>query len=251
MKNKTFYNVVSKTKLLDTFKKNKVMYNTYFGKEQPVGPVVNWSLDFSNPETQQEFVNAPVYSASDFEPGKLYKRNDLMIITPQELGTIILGNGSGSSGRAGYRYVFPEVPTGKVLTIEHEFKINKAIEQPTFASTTNLYSIFFANPNNTTPFGIGLTPSNINCRNSSGSDSVNCNWPEGLSIYDQLTFKIEYNDVTKICKYYVNDILLHTTPAIETAEAPYALMPSGASNSTAQNQTNITLYSVDITVSEV
>ena len=41
MKNKNFYNVVNKTKLIDVFKKNKVMYNTYFGKEQPIGPVVN------------------------------------------------------------------------------------------------------------------------------------------------------------------------------------------------------------------
>lgn len=250
MKNKTFYDVVSKTKLLDTFKKNKVMYNTYFGKEQPIGPV-NWLLDFSNPETQQEFVNAPVYISSDFEPGKLYKRNAKMIIEPLELGTDIKGDGSGSSGRAGYRYVFPEVPTGKVITIEHQVKINKTVEQPTYNTTTNLYSIFFANPSSTTPFGIGLSPANINCRNSSGSDSVNVNWPEGLTIYDHLTYKIEYNDVTKICKYYVNDHLLHTTPAIETAEAPYALMPSGSSNGNAQNQTNITLYSVNITVSEV
>lgn len=248
MKNSNFYNVVSKTKLLDTFKKNKVMFNTYFGlASEPT----NWALDFSNPETQQEFVNAPVYGSSDFEPGTLYRRNEAMIITPLELGTIILGDGSGSSGRAGYRYVFPEVPTGKVITVEHEFKINKATEEPTYASTTNLYSIFFANPNSTTPFGISLSPANINVRNSSGSDSVNYAWPEGLSIYDHLTVKMEYNDVTKICKYYLNDNLLHTTPAIETAEAPYGIMPSGASNVTAQNQTNITLYSVDITVSEV
>lgn len=62
---------------------------------------------------------------------------------------------------------------------------------------------------------------------------------------------MEYNDVTKICKYYINDTLLHTTPAIETAEAPYGIMPSGASNATAQTETSITLYSVDVTVSEV
>lgn len=173
MKNKTFYNVVSKTKLLDIFKKNKVMYNTYFGKEQPVGPVVNWSLDFSNPETQQEFINAPVYTSSDFEPGKLYKRNANMIITPVELGTIILGDGSGSSGRAGFKYVFPEVPTGKVVTIEHEIKINKSIDEPTYASNTNLYSLFLANPTGTTPFGISLNPGKINVRNSSGTDAVN------------------------------------------------------------------------------
>lgn len=170
MKNKTFYDVVSKTKLLDIFKKNKVMYNTYFGKEQPIGPVVNWSLDFSNPETQQEFVNAPVYTSSDFEPGKLYKRNANMVITPLELGTNIQGDGSGSSGRAGFKYVFPEVPTGKVVTIEHEILINKPAE-PSYATTTNLYSLFLANPTSTTPFGISLSPSSINCRNTSGTDS--------------------------------------------------------------------------------
>ena len=251
MKNKNFYNVVNKTKLIDVFKKNKVMMNTYFGKEQPIGPVVNWALDFSNPETQQEFVNAPVYSANDFEPGKLYKRNAKMIIEPLELGTNIKGDGSGSKGRAGYKYVFPEVPTGKVVTIEHQVKINKTVEAPTYATTTNLYSLFLANPTGTTPFGIALSPSSINCRNSSGSDSADYNWPEGLTIYDQLTLKMEYNDVTKICKYYINDTLLHTTPAIETAEAPYAITPSAASNNTAQTETSITLYSVDVTVSEV
>ena len=250
MKNKTFYDVVSKTKLLDTFKKNKVMYNTYFGKEQPIGPVVNWALDFSNPETQQEFVNAPVYTSSDFEPGKLYKRNNAMIITPLELGTSIQGDGSGSSGRAGFKYVFPEVPTGKVVTIEHQVKINKP-EEPSYATTTNLYSLFLANPTSTTPFGISLSPSSINCRNTSGTDSGTYNWPEGLTIYDHLTLKMEYNDVTKICKYYLNGSLLHTTPAIETATAPYAITPSGASNATAQNQTSVILYSVDVTVSEV
>lgn len=57
--------------------------------------------------------------------------------------------------------------------------------------------------------------------------------------------------MTKICKYYINDNLLHTTPAIETAEAPYAITPSGASNATAQGQTSVILYSVDVTVSEV
>ena len=62
---------------------------------------------------------------------------------------------------------------------------------------------------------------------------------------------MEYSDVTKICKYYVNNILLHTTPAIETATAPYAITPSAAGNSTAQNESNITLYSVDVTVNEV
>lgn len=251
MKNSNFYNVVSKTKLLDIFKKNKVMFNTYFGESaEPVEPV-NWSLDFSDPETQQEFVNAEVYTDSSLEPGKLYRRNLNMIITPQEIGTIIAGNGSGSTGRAGFKYVFPELPTGKVLTIEHEVLVNKTVEEPTYTSTTNLYSIFFSHPSNLTPFGISLSPGSINFRNSSGSDSTSYDWPEGITIYDHLTLKMEYNDVTKVCKYYVNDILLHTTPAIETAEAPYGIQPSAASNAGAQNQTNVTLYSVDITVSEV
>lgn len=248
MRNKKFYNVVNKTKLLKVFKKNKVMYNTYFGKEQPVG---NWTLDFSNPETQQEFVNAPIYNASDFEPGELYKRNNVMIITPLDLGTTISGSGAGSKGRAGFRYVFPEVPTGKVVTIEHQVKVNKTVDEPTYTTTTNLYSLFLSNPTNTIPFGISLSPSSINCRNTSASDSANYNWPEGITIYDKLTIKMEYNDVTKICKYYVNDILLHTTPAIETATAPYAITPVAVSNNIAQNESNVTLYSVDITVSEV
>ena len=35
MKNKNFYNVVNKTKLLKVFENNKVMYETYFGVKQP------------------------------------------------------------------------------------------------------------------------------------------------------------------------------------------------------------------------
>lgn len=37
MKNKKFYNVVNKTKLLKVFENNKVMYETYFGVKKP-GP---------------------------------------------------------------------------------------------------------------------------------------------------------------------------------------------------------------------
>lgn len=35
MKNKNFYNVVDKTKLLKVFENNKVMYETYFGVKKP------------------------------------------------------------------------------------------------------------------------------------------------------------------------------------------------------------------------
>ena len=98
-----------------------------------------------------------------------------MVITPLELGTTISGTGAGSKGRAGFKYVFPEVPTGKVVTIEHQVKINKTVAEPTYTTTTNLYSIFLANPTSTTPFGIALSPGSINCRNSSGSDSADYN----------------------------------------------------------------------------
>ena len=55
MKNKNFYNVVNKTKLIDVFKKNKVMMNTYFGQ---LPSTTGLYLDFTKQDVYNKLVNA-------------------------------------------------------------------------------------------------------------------------------------------------------------------------------------------------
>ena len=73
MKNKNFYNVVNKTKLIDVFKKNKVMMNTYFGQL----PSTGLYLDFTKQDTFNELVNAPGWvAAQEHTDFTLYRRNN-------------------------------------------------------------------------------------------------------------------------------------------------------------------------------
>lgn len=61
MKNKKFYNVVNKTKLLKVFENNKVMYETYFGVKKPgPGPQPVEKLIFNALPYDVGTVNSPM-----------------------------------------------------------------------------------------------------------------------------------------------------------------------------------------------
>ena len=63
MKNKNFYNVVNKTKLLKVFENNKVMYETYFGVKSP------------GPQPGPEFVD---FRTNEYYASKTTRLNDLI-----------------------------------------------------------------------------------------------------------------------------------------------------------------------------
>lgn len=99
MKNKNFYNVVNKTKLIDVFKKNKVMMNTYFGQL----PSTGLYLDFTNEDTYNELVNAAPWVASEPHDDFTIYRRDANFRTSygSSSGTTLSTTGSSSQDRYG------------------------------------------------------------------------------------------------------------------------------------------------------
>ena len=98
MKNKNFYNVVNKTKLIDVFKKNKVMAATYFGQLS----ANSLNLDFTNQDTYNKLVNAAPWVASEPHTDfTLYRRNDNFTQELTSEGTKLSTTGTAKTDRYG------------------------------------------------------------------------------------------------------------------------------------------------------
>lgn len=246
MKNKVFYDVVSKTKLIDVFTKNKVMLKTYFG-ELVRNP---WALDFSDAKTVQELMEAPIWSSQPFTPEQLYRRNGVMTITPDTHGIILTGSGSGSSGRAGFRYSLPEIITDKKVIYEVEVRVNKTVDTPTYGQNTTLFATWLPGSDGQGPLGFELQPIAVACRTPETSRSVA--WPSGVTIYDDLTLRLEYGLKTGKAKWYVNgELIYQTTIPTEYKPAEIAQINiAGTSSAGAQPESNVKVYSTDITLEE-
>ena len=120
MKNKNFYNVVNKTKLIDVFKKNKVMMNTYFGQL----PSTGLYLDFTNEDTFNELVNAPGWVAAEpHDDYTIYRRNSNFSQELTSEGTKLFTTGNASTDR--YGMVTTAGPgLGNKISYKVEFNLN-------------------------------------------------------------------------------------------------------------------------------
>ena len=99
MKNKNFYNVVNKTKLIDVFKKNKVMMNTYFGQ---LPSTTGLYLDFSKQDVYNQLVNAPGWVATEpHDDFTLYRRTSNFRQSLFSSGTSLFTTGTTSQDRYG------------------------------------------------------------------------------------------------------------------------------------------------------
>ena len=120
MKNKNFYNVVNKTKLIDVFKKNKVMMNTYFGQL----PATGLSLDFTKQDTFNEFVNAPGWVATEEHTDfTLYRRNNNFTQVLSADGTTLSTVGTSSHDRYGLTITGSKT-LGNKFIYEANFQLN-------------------------------------------------------------------------------------------------------------------------------
>lgn len=100
MKNKNFYNVVNKTKLIDVFKKNKVMASTYFGQLS----ANSLNLDFTKQDTYNKLVNAsPWVAAEPHDDFTLYRRADNFTqeLSHEPDGTLLSTTGTAKTDRYG------------------------------------------------------------------------------------------------------------------------------------------------------
>ena len=120
MKNKNFYNVVNKTKLIDVFKKNKVMMNTYFGQL----PSTGLYLDFTNEDTYNELVNASPWVASEPHTDfTLYRRADNFTQVLSADGTTLSTTGTAKTDRYGLAITGSNT-LGNKFMYEANFQLN-------------------------------------------------------------------------------------------------------------------------------
>lgn len=143
MKNKNFYNVVNKTKLIDVFKKNKVMMTTYFGQL----PSTGLYLDFTNEDTYNELVNAPGWVASEEHPDfTLYRRTNNFTQVLSADGTTLHTTGVSSSDRYGLT-ISGSNTLGNKFMYEANFQLNWNGE-PVETTNRTLLSFFLGDDPN-------------------------------------------------------------------------------------------------------
>ena len=121
MKNKNFYNVVNKTKLIDVFKKNKVMMNTYFGQ---LPSTTGLSLDFTKQDAYNKLVNASPWVASEpHDDFTIYRRDSNFNQELTSEGTKLFTTGTASTDR--YGMVTTAGPgLGNKISYKVEFNLN-------------------------------------------------------------------------------------------------------------------------------
>lgn len=143
MKNKNFYNVVNKTKLIDVFKKNKVMMNTYFGQL----PSTGLYLDFTNQDTFNELVNAPSWVASEPHTDfTLYRRADNFTQVLSTHGTTLYTTGTAKTDRYGLTITGSKT-LGNKFMYEVNFQLNWNGE-PVESTNKTLLGFFFGDDHN-------------------------------------------------------------------------------------------------------
>ena len=143
MKNKNFYNVVNKTKLIDVFKENKVMMNTYFGQL----PSTGLYLDFTNQDTFNELVIAPSWvAAEEHTDFTLYRRKNNFTQVLSADGTTLSTVGTTSQDRYGLTITGSNT-LGNKFMYEVNFQLNWTGEPVESINRTLLGFFFTTDPN--------------------------------------------------------------------------------------------------------
>ena len=200
MKNKNFYNVVNKTKLIDVFKKNKVMMNTYFGQL----PSTGLYLDFTKQDTFNELVNASPWVASESHTDfTLYRRADNFTQVLSADGTTLSTTGTTSSDRYGLAITGSKT-LGNKFMYEANFQLNWT-GQPVESKNRPLLNFFFGND----PTVGDHTRVSVIANNGSTTISIEAITQEGSTSRTTLTStEFAYNTVKKMQIKY--DLSNHT-----------------------------------------
>lgn len=200
MKNKNFYNVVDKTKLIDVFKKNKVMMNTYFGQL----PSTGLYLDFTKQDTFNELVNAPSWVASEEHTDfTLYRRKNNFTQVLSADGTTLSTTGTTSQDRYGLTITGSNTLGNKYI-YEVNFQLNWNGE-PVESTNKTLLGFFFA----TDPNSGDHTRCSVVTNNGTTTISLEAITEEGSTTRVPLaSTEFAYNTVKKMQIKY--DLANHT-----------------------------------------
>ena len=190
MKNKNFYNVVNKTKLIDVFKKNKVMMNTYFGQL----PSTGLYLDFTKQSDYDKLVNASPWVASESHTDfTLYRRADNFTQSLSIHGTTLYTTGTAKTDRYGLAITGSNTLGNKYM-YEANFQLNWNGE-PVESSNRTLLSFFLGDD----PTAGDHTRVNVITNNGSTSISIEAITQEGSTSRTTLTStEFAYNTVKKM-----------------------------------------------------
>ena len=200
MKNKNFYNVVNKTKLIDVFKKNKVMMNTYFGQL----PSTGLYLDFTKQDTFNELVNAsPWITSEEHTDFTLYRRNNNFTQVLSADGTTLSTTGTTSQDRYGLTITGSNT-LGNKFMYEANFQLNWTGE-PVESKNRPLLNFFFGDD----PNAGDHTRVSVIANNGSTTISIEAITQEGSTSRTLLgSMEFAYNTVKKLQVKY--DLANHT-----------------------------------------
>ena len=177
MKNKNFYNVVNKTKLIDVFKKNKVMMNTYFGQL----PSTGLSLDFTKQDTFNQLVNAPSWVAAEQHTDfTLYRRADNFTQVLSADGTTLSTTGTAKTDRYGLTITGSNTLGNKYM-YEANFQLNWT-GQPVESTNKPLLNFFFGDD----PNEADHTRCNVITNNGTTTISIEAITQEGSTTRNKL-----------------------------------------------------------------
>ena len=198
MKNKNFYNVVNKTKLINVFKKNKVMMNTYFGQL----PATGLSLDFTKQDTFNELVNAPGWVATEEHTDfTLYRRNNNFTQVLSADGTTLSTVGTTLQDRYGLTITGSKT-LGNKFMYEINFQLNW-VGEPVETANKPLLSFFFGDD----PNAGDHTRCTVVTNNGTTTISIEAITEEGSTSRNKLaSTEFAYNTVKKLqVKYDLNN----------------------------------------------
>ena len=201
MKNKNFYNVVNKTKLIDVFKKNKVMMNTYFGQ---LPSATGLYLDFTKQDTFNELVNASPWVASEKHTDfTLYRRDNNFTQVLSADGTTLSTTGTTSQDRYGLA-ITGSSTLGNKYMCEANFQLNWT-GQPVESKNRTLLSFFIGDD----PNAGDHTRVNVIANNGSTTISIEAITQEGSTSRTPLaSTEFAPNTVKKLQLKY--DLTNHT-----------------------------------------
>ena len=246
MKNKNFYNVVNKTKLIDVFKKNKVMMNTYFGQL----PSTGLYLDFTKEDTFNELVNAAPWVASEPHTDfTLYRRADNFTQALSVHGTTLYTTGTAKTDRYGLAITGSKT-IGNKFMYEVNFQLNWT-GQPVEASNRTLLGFFFGDD----PNAGDHTRVSIAANNGTTTISIEAITQEGSTSRAPLvSTEFAYNTVKKMqIKYDLDNHTIemilddqsHGVFAFYGGSLGYATI-GGTSSSSYKPNTNLLIKDIQI-----
>lgn len=246
MKNKNFYNVVNKTKLIDVFKKNKVMMNTYFGQLSSN----SWSLDFTKQDVYNKLVNAaPWVAAEPHDDYTIYRRDANFSQELTSEGTKLYTTGNASTDR--YGMVTTAGPgLGNKISYKVEFNLNWT-GTPVESASKALITWFIGND----PTGTDHTRFNINSANGNTTIAFQAISLEGNPSRVQLnevsftpnvnhTVQLIWDLDNKTIQIYLDNITLGSYPFY--GETVGYVNIGGTSQAAYKPETSFTVKSVEI-----